>query len=687
MTAKLKLSALTEKDGAQLKLKPFIEGHGLVAPDWAGFKIPYFNLDGSLDPSFFRFRFLQDKPSKGFAALAEAKAKPIRYSQPMGSGCGAYFPPLLDADWTDVAADPKVKLCVTEGELKAACGCKIGLPTIGLGGVWNWKSTPAHQELLPILEQFDWVGRNVTICFDSDIQTNVAVRVAASRLAVTLAGRGAIVKWTELPPALDGSKQGLDDLVFTDGTDALARVLAEATEVGPGAPFHKLNGEVAVVRSTSEIVEIATGAVWSASAFTDIVYRARTHLDYRTNSNGAERAAVKRTAAEWLAWPLRTEVPRLEYEPACDRAFTEDGSYNTWWPQRWPVAPSSAGDLKPWDKLFKHIFAGCDAAAQVWVERWLAWPLVHPGAKLATAVLVWGRQQGTGKTLLGEAVGSIYGKNYGTVNNMQLASQFNEWAVDKQFIVGDEISLGDKRGTANSLKDMITRQQVRINVKNRKSYVVRDCANYYFTSNHEDAVYLESGDRRVFVHHADVKPLPQRDYSEFQRWLKLGGTARLFHYFLHEVDFGDFDPAARAPATKAKAEMEAASRGDAEDWCAQLAADPDSVLDPVRRPWSLWRTADLLNVYDPDKRERVKAVGFGRALGAAGVFKVAGGSSNAVVEGTRSRLWAVRNVDQHRLMGSADAARAWAAERAVDPGGGVGATKKFAADAAPGYRN
>ena len=33
-------------------------------------------------------------------------------------------------------ADPTVTIIITEGEKKAACACKHGLPTIGLGGVF-----------------------------------------------------------------------------------------------------------------------------------------------------------------------------------------------------------------------------------------------------------------------------------------------------------------------------------------------------------------------------------------------------------------------------------------------------------------------------------------------------------------------------------------------------------------------
>jgi hypothetical protein len=682
MLAKALTSCLNAAAVARLKFEPYTEDSNNleVSPRWAGFKIPYFTLDGKVDKEFYRFRYLQTQPSKGFSSLTEEPAKPLRYSQPAGSTCGVYLPPLLPqgVTWRDVAKDPATRLLLTEGELKAACACSLGDVCVGLGGVYNWRSSRLHQELLPILEEFVWAGRKVTICFDSDISTNAQVRAAASRLAAVLAQRGAAVSWVSLPPAADGSKQGLDDLVYgSGGEEALLRALAAAEEVGPGAPLHTMNGQVALVRSTGEVVELATGNVYSASAFSDVVYRSSTYADWTVKAakEGEDKPTSKQTrkytAKEWLAWPLRTEVSRLEYAPDCDRQTTEDGAYNTWYAQRWPVEPSAAGSIEPWTELFEHIFGSLTARHATWVTQWFAYPLQNPGCKLASALLVWGRQQGTGKTMIGETFAAIYGKNYGTVNNMQLASQFNEWALDKQFIVGDEISLGDKRGTANSLKDMITRPTLRMNIKNRKSYVVRDCANYYFTSNHEDAIFLENADRRIFVHHSDVQPLASSYYQAYQRWLRHeGGAARLFHYFLHEVDLADFDAQGRAPITAAKLEMTASGRGDTEDWAVQLRSDPDSLLPTDRHPYDLWRTTDLLAIYDPDHREKTKVIGLGRALAAAGVVKIANGNNSMVIDGVRSRLWAVRNSVRYKRVGPQEARRLYEEERAsLAPGG------------------
>ena len=141
---------------------------------------------------------------------------------------------------------------------------------------------------------------------------------------------------------------------------------------------------------------------------------------------------------------------------------------------------------------------------------------------------------------------------------------------------------------------------------------------------------------------------------------------------------GDFDPAARAPATNAKLEMAATGRGDAEDWCAQLQADPDALLPPDRWPYDLWRTQDLLDRYDPDKKEKVRPVGFGRALSGAGIFKVASGQNNAIIEGARARLWAVRNRERYLRMGMTEASRCYMDERAAVNPRGVGANAKFA---------
>ncbi len=107
---------------------------------------------------------------------------------------------------------------VTEGEKKVDAGVSRDLLMIGQSGVFNGQRDRGAAliddwDLLPI------EGEQYSICYDSDIETNPMVQLAADRQARLLRDRGAEVFITLLPPAPDGvSKQGLDDFFANGGT-------------------------------------------------------------------------------------------------------------------------------------------------------------------------------------------------------------------------------------------------------------------------------------------------------------------------------------------------------------------------------------------------------------------------------------------------------------------------------------
>jgi hypothetical protein len=104
---------------------------------------------------------------------------------------------------------------VTEGEKKVDAGVSRGLLMVGLSGVWNGQK---DKELIPDWDLMPLAGEDYSICFDSDIETNEHVQGAADRMARLLREHGANVFVTLLPPAPDGSKQGLDDFFANGGT-------------------------------------------------------------------------------------------------------------------------------------------------------------------------------------------------------------------------------------------------------------------------------------------------------------------------------------------------------------------------------------------------------------------------------------------------------------------------------------
>jgi hypothetical protein len=133
---------------------------------------------------------------KPFPPLKNRKGQEVKYLQPKDSSNRLYFPPGVD-----LRADTPVWL--TEGEKKALKLTQEGFPCIGLGGVWSWRQGGrgyqlGRKQVIPDLDRVLWVGREVTIVFDSDVATNTMVALAERELARGLAARGAEVQLCRL---------------------------------------------------------------------------------------------------------------------------------------------------------------------------------------------------------------------------------------------------------------------------------------------------------------------------------------------------------------------------------------------------------------------------------------------------------------------------------------------------------
>lgn len=668
MHTKLKLSDLTPQDAKTLGMVPYTAEQTAKilpsAPAKAGFFIPYFNLSGK-PTKFYRFRYLETVKD-GFAKLTDKKD--MRYVQPPKTLNELYLPPLLQGKtrWVDVAGDKSKPIFITEGELKAACACKYGFPTIGLGGVYCFTSIKAHVPLLAQFNDFEWEGRNVCIVYDSDAVANPLVISAENKLARELTKLGAMVSVARLPDLPGLKKTGLDDFLTAMGREGLLEVLGESSQWAQSEELHRLNEEVCVINNPGMILRMANNQPMSKSTFVGVIYADRQYTEYiatkAKDGKVSERAIVKFAAEEWMCWPHRNVAEKLTYRPGQPRRV--DGDINTW--LGWAVEPAK-GDITPWIQLMDFLFKGMKPDHRQWLEQWFAWPLQHPGAKMFTGVVVWGIGQGTGKTLLGETMKVIYGQNYTPIEDEHLESAFNEWAINMQFALGDEITGNDSRALANKIKTLISRTQIRINTKGVPSYTMPDCINYYFTSNHPDAFFLDDGDRRLFIWEVKGAALPDEFYAKYDRWFKsTAGAAALFDYLLH-VDLTGFNPMAAAPVTSSKKEMIDIGKSDLACWVAKLRDEPDSVLQlngmpSTRKLWTTSELHDVVKMLNPKVTEN----GLARTMKAAGMVKLNDGDPIGTAGTPKyQRLWAIKDKEALAKLPIADIAHIYNVERGL----------------------
>lgn len=696
MLEKLRSSCLTESHAKLLLLQPMTETAAIkagVSPAWAGFLIPYFTPTGKLD-KFWRYRFWpESRPSKGFASIA-TPAKPLRYVQAAGSELHVYMPPLTSSPWKDLMADPVQPLIITEGELKAACACANGLTTLGLGGVFSWSSKKHAQPLLPILEEFVWKGRDVYICFDSDRAQKPLVQLAASRLAVALTARGALVRDVSLPAAVDGSKQGIDDFILAHGPAAFETLVMRAVPEEGSLNLYQLNEEVAFVwdgPGKGNVVRLADGELIKPKDFTGAYYADWAHADYHINAKGEKGAPfIVADAPRWLASKTRFTVHGRIYLPGQPQ-LTDGGAYNIW---RDTGQPPIKGDTGPWDELIAHMFKNAPASDILWFKRWVAYPLIHPGTKMHSCVMIWSDLGGTGKNLLGEIIALMYGpSNTYEATSDELVGRFNHWAEGKQFVVGDEIKLEDKRQASNLMKNLITHHGRTIEKKGIDSYVVEDYANYYITSQELLAITQEQGARRTFIHHATETAIGGKRGEDIKAWAVAGGAGHVRYYLEHELDMGDFSSKEAPPDTESFIDAIAYSRSDVDTWAVAARADPDQYFlsragkfnanyggTQPEHAYDVYTPVELLNMYtaangaeDNSGNRRVSLRALGIALDRAGFKKARG--NNSRLNNLRATWWLTRI---NKEMTSGEAARLYRQERGlVEEVAGRGKTKNL----------
>jgi hypothetical protein len=607
--------------------------------------LPYYDINAKPQrahpawPDFYRIRYLNG------SAVNFGEDSKRRYTQPPDTGACAYFPKL--ANWKAIAANSNEPILITEGELKAAKATAEGFPTIGLGGVYNFRSAKEGYFFLPELETFAWARRRVTIVYDSDYQKNPSICMAINVLAEELSERGALVSVAMLEDVYDDDKKtGLDDYLVERGAPAFMKLLETAEPLTVIRRLWAMNDEVVYVAHPGVVVDMRTSRILPVQTFTShSSWSTESVPERKVRANGTMSLEKTNAAATWLKWPLRRCAEKLSYIPGKDQfiEINADVVFNNW--RGWGVTPSK-GDVKPFLKLFDFVFEGLTKQEKDWVLNWMAYPIKHPGTKLFQAVIVHGRTTGTGKTFIGYTLKRIYGDNFIKIRSEDLRETW--WAENRQFVLGDEISGSDKRADADALKTMITQEEVNVNVKYIPQYRIPDCVNYYLTSNHADALWLEDEDRRFFVHEVPhTVPMPRDFYRQYEQWLDNGGAENIMYWLQHR-DVSAFDPKGPAPRTDARHRMIIMGKGDLDGFITDLKINADSILrvGQMKHRRDLFTSREIMEFYLRDNESaatKVTANGVARALAKAGFAMAYKGQPIPTQDGKAARYFIIRN--------------------------------------------
>ncbi len=200
--------------------------------NYAGIVFPYFR-PGTSEVRDYRLR--RDQPDL-VRVEGQLKEK-AKYLSPPGRSNMIYFPPgctLHDLGNKDIP------IVITEGEKKALAMSRLAwhelgdaaesprFLALGLSGVWNFRGVIGKTDdakgnrrpvkgMIPDFDLIEWKGREVSILFDQNAETNEKVATARRVLAKELTVLGASVHIIKCPE-VDGCN-GIDDVLHSWDTE------------------------------------------------------------------------------------------------------------------------------------------------------------------------------------------------------------------------------------------------------------------------------------------------------------------------------------------------------------------------------------------------------------------------------------------------------------------------------------
>ncbi len=594
LTAVMEARGLTQLDVAAIELVHLsgveIGSETNINLPWvdSGQRIPYFDIDGHplIDPKtgkhFCRYRlnFKRDwKFTTGF--------KPGKYTQAKPSSPHlAYVPRGVGIDWHRVAADPQEPIMFTEGEYKAIAACKMGIATVGLGGIWMF-AQDSRKMPIPV-DDVNWNNKQVVICFDAHetstaeepLRPNDELKAAkAFANKISIAGASPylvfIAKTQTFLKQQPRVKMGIDD--FRDAGGTLDELMATMEELTPEDRVlsEMIRDWCVYLGSKPFIMDRATGTYkHGAGDFINVVVS-----DRKVKKQVGDKITLVPAGRAFLDLPpaQRPTCRKIVFNPEFEFGLDQTRDhFNTW--KGLLTTPGMKDpdaldrDVAIWRKYLMGVAGSEDNAA--FLEHFMAHLVQRPWEKPNYAVVLGGTTEGTGKSLYGAIAGALVGANYRHSGPFDdFFGDYKGSNIDSKLVVQIEESEGLSRGQMARLKDFITNPRTNISIKYVPDYENDNLARVIVTSNALDPVKVDETGRRWFV--ARTRLTQEEVVSGWREWVGREVWGRfcldnsedenwprrhLMYHLMNCVDLRDWDSTAAPPVTEDMEDMIEATR-------------------------------------------------------------------------------------------------------------------------------
>jgi hypothetical protein len=241
-------------------------------------------------------------------------------------------------------------------------------------------------------------------------------------------------------------------------------------------------------------------------------------------SNSGQQLAASRF---WMRHPRRRQYRGIEFTPSGGRR----GFYNLW--KGFTVEPRP-GDCSKFLAHLRDNVAGSDEFYYRWVVGWFAHLIQHPAKKSGTSLVIKGAM-GTGKTIVGQIVGSLFNEHYLLVAKQRhITGTFNSHMASLLLLQADEAFWAGDHEAEGVLKDLVTGHEHLIEHKGKDPVRIANHVRLLVTSNNDFVVPAGMAERRFAIRdigedHKDDKAYFRAIVNEIEN----GGREALLHHLLN----------------------------------------------------------------------------------------------------------------------------------------------------------
>lgn len=237
-------------------------------------------------------------------------------------------------------------------------------------------------------------------------------------------------------------------------------------------------------------------------------------------------------AKAWHSHRDRRQYDGVEFFPNPDGAQGTPNYLNFW--RGFEVKPSPTGTYGLFrDHLLKNV-CGENTELFNYVFGWMAHIVQKPRERLGTAIVLRGRR-GTGKSKVGEVLGSLFSTHYFQVDEARyITGQFNAHMASCLLLQADEAVWAGDKAAEGRLKGLITSEMQMIESKGVDPIRLRNYLRVIMTSNEGWVVPAGMDERRFCV--LDVGSLSAQNheyFGEMDDQLNNGGRERLLYDLLN----------------------------------------------------------------------------------------------------------------------------------------------------------